>query len=74
MAEKRTVEVIRSIGMDTCRLNDGKIKSKATLIFESGLQYAESYFGFGDKFEGFCVGDKVFATMGGRTVVQVQKA
>lgn len=71
MGRRRTERIIRSINMDSARMDDGKIQTKITLTFKGGQQYAESSQGLKGRFEGLCVGDKVLTTTIGETIIQV---
>lgn len=72
MARKQR-ETIQKICVDTQRLTGGNIKNKVTLLFKSGLQYAETYMGLNTKFENFKVGDMVLVVTNGNSVVAIQE-
>ena len=67
-------EVIKRIGVETCRISDGHIKTKITVLFESGKRYATSILGFDERFEKFSIGEEVLTKRIGDSVLDMQKA
>lgn len=71
---KMQTETIKKIQVDTQRMNDGHIRTKTAMLFESGRWYATSIWGFDQRFEKFAIGDQILATIAGESILQVQEA
>lgn len=72
---KKQEEIIKQIDVDTHWMNGGHIRTKTSILFESGRRYATSILGFDQRFEKFSIGEKVLVIIAGdNNILQVQKA